>query len=235
MAMSIQEAFQKSQQTGRGFDAQGNPRPLTPREFLDVQIEIGATQQSPSYRALFEDFAVWVVRHLKIRTSLELGAGTGYLLYRLNRLGVDARGIDGNPHSRDFFAAYHPPYVHQYVIDPLFEQTYQPVDAFFSIEVFEHIDDASLETVMTKIRDQLQPRYIVFSSTPHADPNPSWDVQWGHINVKQPEQWHALFARFGFEPVPELKPPVTEWATLYERKGLNHNITYNFSLTPARP
>ena len=234
MVMSVEELFEKNLRIGRGVDAQGNPRALTHREFLDVSIEMGWTQQNPDYRALFEHLATWVVRNLKIRTSLELGAGPGYFLYCLNKLGVDARGIDGNPHSRDFFAAYHPPYAQRYVIDSLFEQTYQPADAFLSIEVFEHIDDAGLEAVMTKVRDQVRPRYIVFSSTPHADPNPNWDFQWGHINLKQPGQWHALFARFGFEPVPALKPPITEWATLYERKGLNHNIAYNFSLTPAR-
>ena len=233
--MQLEEVMAKNRQTGRGYAAEGKERSLTAQEFLDISIELGATQLNPDYRALHEAFAAWMVRRLNIRTSLELGSGPGYLLYCLNRLGVDARGLDGNPHSRDFFTKHHPEYADRYRIDPLFEQAYAPVDAFLSIEVFEHIEDAGLHAIMTKVRDQVRPRFIVFSSTPHADPNPGWDLQWGHINLKQPAQWHAFFARFGYEPVPGIRPPVTEWATLYRKKPSHPQVSYRFSLSPARP
>lgn len=119
--MQIEEVMAKNRQTGRGYAADGKERSLTAQEFLDISIELGATQLNPDYRALHEAFAAWMVRRLNIRTSLELGSGPGYLLYCLNRLGVDARGLDGNPHSRDFFTKHHPEYADRYRIDPLFE------------------------------------------------------------------------------------------------------------------
>lgn len=235
MAISISEVIEQNRVSGRGYDALGCPRAFTSKEFLDISIELGATQLTPEYRTLHEVFASWIAGTLGIRSSLELGSGPGYLLYCLNRLGIDARGVDGNEHSREFFVSQHAEFAERYLIDPLFAQSYRPVDAFLSIEVFEHIDDSGLAAVMAKVRDQLRPRYIVFSSTPFADPHPDWDLQWGHINIKQPAQWHAMFAHYGFEPVPSLRPPVTEWATLYRKRAPHPVVSYQFNLNPARP
>ncbi len=71
-----------------------------------------------------------------------------------------------------------------------------------------------MHNILAKVRGEVMPRFIVFSSTPHADPNPGWDFQWGHINIKPPEEWHALFRQYGCE-LADVRPPVTEWASLY--------------------
>jgi len=41
-------------------------------------------------------------------------------------------------------------------------------------------------------------------------------LQWGHINLKQPDEWARFFAEYGFK-LQTTKPPVTEWAQLYAR------------------
>ncbi len=28
-------------------------------------------------------------------------------------------------------------------------------------------------------------KYFYFTSTPHASADPAWDIEWGHINIKQ--------------------------------------------------
>jgi len=230
MPLSLAEVLEKNRTTGRGYNADGSPRALTAQEFFEVSNEAGWNQGNPDYRGLFEHFARWVRANLNIRRSLEIGAGPGYFLYCLNRLGIDARGIDGNEYSRAFFQELHPEYSGQYTLDPLFTGSYGRVDALFSIEVFEHIDDAGLDAIMKKVSSVLKPRYIVFSSTPHADPNPHWDLQWGHINLKQPAQWDDFFGRHGFLRQPGLRPPVTEWATVYRNilveTRLNFSVSY---------
>jgi SAM-dependent methyltransferase len=214
MSNTLEHVLERNRLQGRGFDERGAPRPLTPREFLEVSVELGATQEDPVYRALFAGLARWIRETLPVRSSLEIGCGPGYLLFCMNQLGIDAIGVDGNPHSRDFFVARHPAYAQRYRIDPRFEQAHAPADALIVIECFEHIPDDGLHALMRKVRDEIRPSFIVFSSTPHASPHPGWDVQWGHINVKPPEGWRALFAQYGFH-LTAAKPPVTEWAALY--------------------
>lgn len=113
-----------------------------------------------------------------------------------------------------FFLQHHPEFADRYVLDKFFEQDYDHVDAIISIEVFEHIPDTGLHNILKKLRDRIRPHFIVFSSTPNADPNPGWDMQWGHVNIKQPEEWDELFRSYGYE-LSTATPPVTEWASLY--------------------
>ena len=80
--------------------------------------------------------------------------------------------------------------------------------------MFEHIPDEGLYKILTKVREEIQPEFIVFSSTPYADDIPEWDVAWGHCNVKQPDQWASLFKEFGYELSP-IRPPILEWSSLY--------------------
>jgi len=102
----------------------------------------------------------------------------------------------------------------RYFLDPSLAGRYGKKDVLFAIECFEHIPDADLQDLMPKIRTHVEPRSIVFSSTPHRSDVPGWDVQWGHINLKAESEWHAFFAGFGYVPA-SLRPPVTSWATLY--------------------
>lgn len=212
--MTLDELMDRNRELGRGYDALGQPRPLTAQEFFDVSCEMGCNQDDADYRRLFEHLARWIQRTLKPRSTLEIGCGPGYLLDCLNQLGIDAIGVDGNGVSRAFFLGRHPMFADRYLIDPVFEGTYRPVDAVIAIECFEHIPDEGLHALMTRLRDELKPKFVVFSSTPHPSPFPEWDLQWGHINLKPPEDWDALFSRFGFIRS-NVKPPVTEWATLY--------------------
>ena len=131
-------------------------------------------------------------------------------------MGIDTVGVDGNGYSKNFFDLKHPKFAHRYHLDPLFEEKYERADLFIAIECFEHIPDASLNRIMDKVRCEIQPEFILFSSTPHPDPDPNWDIQWGHINIKQPMEWHDFFLSHGYE-LTKGKPPVTVWASLYKR------------------
>ena len=200
---------------GRGISETGELRPFNAQEFFEVSCELEFNQRNPEHRALFEQLARWIKGSLNPAAALEFGSGTGYLLYCLNRLGIHTLGVDANPYSRQFFEREHPDFTANYILDPTFRDDYPPVDVLISIEVFEHLRDEELRRILAKIQSSVRPKYVVFSSTPHADPNPGWDLLWGHINLKSAEQWHDLFAQYGYEPVRGVRPPVTEWATLY--------------------
>jgi len=198
----------------RGYDQVGMPRAFSNQEFHDISCELGSTQDNPEYRRLIEGLAFWAKEKLNIKTALEIGSGPGYLLACLSNLGISTIGIDGNPVSRNYFQNKHPDKINSYKLDPYFTEQYNSAEAVFSIEVFEHIDDQSLEKIMDKINSQIKPKFIVFSSTPHAEITEHWDIQWGHINIKTPQEWDTFFERHQYIRL-NIHPPITEWATLY--------------------
>lgn len=199
---------------GWGYTATGEPVSLTEEQFFEVSKLLGNFDENPAYRSLFEHLAGWIVSELAPQTTLELGCGPGYLLYCLNRLGRLARGVDGNSLFCQRFRQLQPSLKELYILDAFFEQPLQPADAFIAIEVFEHIPDEDLHRIMLRVKRELRPRHIVFSSTPYADANPGWDIQWGHINLKNGKEWEAFFKGFDYRLDPR-RPPVTEWAQLY--------------------
>lgn len=201
---------------GRGYDANGQARAFTDREFFEVSWIMGWHPRNPEYRRLFANLADWIVRELQPQRVLEIGCGPGYLLHCLSEHGIAACGVDANPYSRAFFGEFSPQHADRYVLDPLFEGVYAGADTVLAIEAFEHIPDDGLDKIMQRLRDEIRPERIVFSSTPHPEPSPDWDLQWGHINLKTPEQWHALFARYGYR-ADGRRPPVTDWAVCYVR------------------
>jgi 2-polyprenyl-3-methyl-5-hydroxy-6-metoxy-1,4-benzoquinol methylase len=199
----------------RGLDENGSPRPFTDEEFFSISHQIGANQFNSNYRKLFENLSKWAVRVFDPKKSLEIGSGPGYLLYYLNSLGVDAIGIDGNEFSKNLYSRLHPEYNEKYFIDKTFSGEYGEVDLLFAIECFEHINDADLFSIMTKLSAINKPKKIIFSSTPFFSEIENWDFQWGHINIKSKLQWIDFFAQFNYKKL-DLIPPVTEWALAFE-------------------
>jgi SAM-dependent methyltransferase len=200
----------------RGVDASGEPRPFTAREFFERSDEAGFNQNNDGYRSLFKNFSRWCVEQFQFNSALEIGAGPGYLTFLLNRLGIDCIGVDGNDYSMRFFQKLHPKYADRYRLDPEFKNDYPEREALFAIECFEHIPDPALELLMNKVTTEIRPRLIFFSSTPHPDPDPIADFQWGHINLKQPDEWDRFFDGFGYRRRKE-QPPITQWACVYEK------------------
>jgi 2-polyprenyl-3-methyl-5-hydroxy-6-metoxy-1,4-benzoquinol methylase len=211
---TVEDIIKRNVLLKRGWDDSGKPRALNAQEFFEISCELRLNQNNPQYRNLFDNLAHWITRNTPTETALEIGAGPGYLIYRLNSLGINTIGVDGNEFSRSFFLSQHPSHKHSYIIDPEFKLNYMNSDTVIAIESFEHMDDDSISRIMEKIRNQVCPKFIIFSSTPYLDPNPGWDTQWGHINIKPPLEWDTLFADNGYHRV-ALSPPVTPWAVTY--------------------
>jgi SAM-dependent methyltransferase len=213
---SIAEIQALNRLIGRGYASNGQPRAFTEREFYEISWIMGWHPRNPEYRRLFARLADWIVAELKPERVLEIGCGPGHLLHCISEHGIAACGVDANPYSQAFFKAYSPAHADRYHLDLLFEGTYAAADTVLAIECFEHIPDDGLDNIMQRLRDEIRPLRIVFSSTPHAESDPDWDLQWGHINIKTPALWQEFFGRYGYR-IDGRRPPVTEWAACYVR------------------
>jgi hypothetical protein len=79
----------------------------------------------------------------------------------------------------------------------------------YFIEVAEHMTDQEIEKALNAI----DPKYILFSSTPETT---EWDLDWGHINIKQEAEWIAMFETLGYKVIDKPNTPTT-WAMMLER------------------
>ncbi len=79
--------------------------------------------------------------------------------------------------------------------------------------------DAELKKVMPILYKACK-KYFYFTSTPHASADPAWDIEWGHINIKQKDEWIALFKKHGFDYMRDANE-VTSWGLLFT-KNENH-------------
>jgi hypothetical protein len=76
------------------------------------------------------------------------------------------------------------------------------------IETAEHMTDKELDYLFSKI----EPNYILFSST--SQRVPGFDEQWGHINIKEQNEWDSYFKTKGYSKIKDLSLPTT-WSKLY--------------------
>jgi hypothetical protein len=59
----------------------------------------------------------------------------------------------------------------------------------------------------------IDPNYILFSSTPNTT---DWDLDWGHINIKQEPEWIELFKGLGYKVIDKPNTPTT-WSLMFQK------------------
>ena len=185
--------------------------------FFDKSVELGFT--TTDYESLV-NLHINGARTLQIMgcTSVfEFGSGLGFFLSACQRVGFYKHvGYDINPYERDFAISkgIDPG---RYLIGKF--KTHGSYDAIYSTEVFEHMTDAELKKVMPILYKACN-KYFYFTSTPHASADPAWDIEWGHINIKQKDEWIAVFKRHGFDYMQDATD-VCSWGLLFV-KNENH-------------
>jgi len=185
--------------------------------FFDKSVELGFT--TTDYESLV-NLHMNGARTLQIMgcTSVfEFGSGLGFFLSACQRVGLYKHvGYDINPYERDFAISkgIDPG---RYLIGKF--KTHGSYDAIYSTEVFEHMTDAEIKKVMPVLYNACK-KYFYFTSTPHASADPAWDIEWGHINIKQKDEWIALFKKHGFDYMQDATD-VCSWGLLFT-KNENH-------------
>jgi len=211
------------------------PEPGIDKHFLnhkwvhDAQIQAGIGFGFEGYENLMQS----VVDYLKnwpIKTAVEIGPGTGVLLYKLLKNGIYTTGIDMNPVSQTYFinhvvndsrglGHYGRYYLRNEYLNNVLphvgkrdsfskEMTY-PVDLLVSIESFEHLHDDEIAEYI----ELFPSKYVLFSSTSLTT---DWDQQWGHINIKTQEQWVDFWNASGFGVIQYPQTP-TKWTMFLQR------------------
>lgn len=174
----------------------------TEKEFFDHELSIGVTPENPEYFELMDRTANIIKNYA--RNVIEIGAGMGTLGECLEHKGIDYYGIEPNKYHRDF-ARSRGITLHDLGNYPTHTQL------IVSIEVFEHLTDEQLTEYLTTI----QAEYLYLSSTPYAT-TPEFDEFWGHINLKQVDEWVEFMAKFGYSLYKRVDIP-TPWSLIFKK------------------
>jgi hypothetical protein len=174
----------------------------TEKEFFDHELSIGVTPENPKYFELMDRTANIIKNYA--RNVIEIGAGMGTLGECLEHKGIDYYGIEPNRYHRDF-AKSRGINLHDLGGYP------NNCQLIVSIEVFEHLTDWQITAYLTSI----QADYLYLSSTPYAT-TPEFDEFWGHVNLKQVDEWVEFMAKFGYSLYKRVDIP-TPWSLIFKK------------------
>lgn len=174
----------------------------TEKEFFDHEISIGVSPHNPDYWNLMMGTANIIQNYAK--NVIEIGAGMGTLGECLESKGVSYYGIEPNQFHQAF-AKNRGQLLHGIDNYP------NRCTMIVTIEVFEHLTDEQINEYM----ESIEAKYLYFSSTPYTT-TPEFDSWWGHINIKQVDEWIEFFAEYGYTLERRLTIP-TDWTLLFRK------------------
>jgi len=181
--------------------------------FFDKSVELGFTTTNYESLVNLHTNGAKFLQSLGCESVFEFGSGLGFFLSACQRVGLDNHvGYDINPYERDF-AISKGIIPMNYLLANGELILIRQYDAIYSTEVFEHMTDAELNKVMPVLYNACN-KYFYFTSTPYASADPAWDIEWGHINIKQKEEWIELFKKQGFDFLQNVTD-VTSWGLLF--------------------
>ena len=183
--------------------------------FFDKSVELGFTTTDYEPLVNLHTNGARVLQSLGCESVFEFGSGLGFFLSACQRVGLDHVGYDINPYERDFAISKGIKPMN-YILANGELILIGSYDAIYSTEVFEHMTDEQIEEVMP-ILSQVCNKYFYFTSTPYASADPAFDIEWGHINLKQKDEWVAVFHRHGFDLLRETTE-VTPWGLLFVKR-----------------
>lgn len=172
---------------------------ITDTEFLETELRMGISFDNPEFVTLAKYTAQQVIG--LGNSVLDYGAGTGVYASEFHNAGFEVFIWEKFDAHKKYIRDKQP---HLNIID-------KPIttDIMVFIEVAEHMTDKELNALFKKI----VPNYILFSST--STKVPEWDEQWGHINIKEQDEWIAFFKDKGYELERELQYP-TNYSKLFK-------------------
>jgi hypothetical protein len=140
-------------------------------------------------------------------TVLDAGCALGFLVETLRARGIEAYGIDISDYAIQQVIEEIKPYcVVGSVLDP-FPRKY---DLIVCIEVLEHLSPAECDQAIANFCQSADE--VMFSSTPDDYREAT------HINVRPPDYWAGIFARYGFyRDVDYDASYITPWAMRFVR------------------
>ena len=174
---------------------------ITPEEFLESELTNRVGFHNPTFVALCDATANQVKELQDVNTILDFGGGVGVYSQSFQNAGYDTTYFDiFKPHNE---------YVKKN--EPKFKISSKPIttDLMAFIEVAEHMTDLEL----SKLFKEINPKYIMFSSTSNRTDR---DELWGHINIKEQNEWVEFWKEKGYELIKNLSYP-TNYTKLFKK------------------
>jgi GT2 family glycosyltransferase len=111
----------------------------------------------------------------------DFGCGPGVMIDFMNDAGFNYVGCDYSPNARELYLEKHGAYPEKYLTELPEDKN---IDLFLSFDVFEHMTDEEIMTVLDKVK---QPAFFLFNiSREKGIP--------GHINLKSDREWIRFFS-----------------------------------------
>ena len=187
--------------------------------FFDKSVELGFTTRDYESLVNLHTNGARTLQIMGCTSVFEFGSGLGFFLSACQRIGLyNHVGYDINPYERDF-AISKGIDRGRYLLGDFARLKIGKYDAIYSTEVFEHMVDGELNAVLPKLYKACN-KYFYFTSTPFTSTIPEWDIEWGHINIKQKDEWIALFKKHGFDYLQDATD-VCSWGLLFVKND-NH-------------
>jgi SAM-dependent methyltransferase len=121
----------------------------------------------------------YLIKTYNIQSMLDCGCGVGTAQLFFERNGIKNIGFDGTEIMRPHHFVAKNFNVHNLNNGPFYKE---PVDLFWSCDVFEHIDEKYLPNIMETI-NLSQARILAFAAAPEGAGG------WHHVNCKNPPYW----------------------------------------------
>jgi 2-polyprenyl-3-methyl-5-hydroxy-6-metoxy-1,4-benzoquinol methylase len=173
---------------------------ISEEQFLKNEIEWGLSKANPDFVALCNATAQ-SVKDINVISVLDYGCGTGVYSKAFQDAGFEVVSYDYFKSHREYCKEHQPSL--KIIEKPI------TTDLMLFIEVAEHMTDKELNALFKLI----QPNYILFSSTSATT---EIDEDWGHINIKQQDDWVKYFSGIGYQLQRNQELP-TQWTKLFKR------------------
>jgi glycosyltransferase involved in cell wall biosynthesis len=164
-------------------------------------------ERDEEWLRFFRHIAQRIVLDIKPRTVLDAGCAMGFLVECLRGIGVAAFGVDISEYAIEQVHPDIKPYCWTGSVTEPFPQKY---DLIVCIEVVEHMPAVDAEVAIQNFCRHTDD--ILFSSSPEDYKEAT------HFNVRPPESWAEIFARYGFFRDVEYDSSfITPWAARFRR------------------
>jgi len=169
----------------------------TDKQFIEFELSNGISLDNP----FFIELATNSINQLKGygQTILDYGCGVGAYSKAAMDLGFDVIAYEKFKSHKKYLKEKLPQLK---LVQP------KTTDILVFIETAEHMTDKEIDSLFNKIN----PKYILFSSTSERT---GFDLEWGHINVKEQIEWDNFFISIGYKINKQLPLP-TNWSKIYE-------------------
>jgi len=182
--------------------------------FFDKSVELGFTTTNYQSLVNLHGNGVEVLKIMGCKSVFEFGSGLGFFLSACIKNNLyNYMGYDINRYEREF-AISKGVDPERYILAKGKFKVKGKYDAIYSTEVFEHIFDEDLKLILPELSKACT-KYFYFTSTPHSS-TPEWDAEWGHINLKNKEQWIEMIEQYDFKYNHD-DNSVTSWGMVFKK------------------